>query len=281
MKENEQCKRVIYYFKKSKLGYDILLYGSKHFGFYPSTKKDIPEKKAQELMQDLLAKNLALERDQLVLDAGCGQGFVSTYLARKYGCKVIGITIVPFEVVRAKKLAKKLGVEYKVKYHLMDYSNTNFKTHHFNAIYTMESFVHSPNMKKTLSEFYRILKPGGKITMHEYTIADDEKFTDWEKKIRNIVIEGSAMMSLKNMRHDSFQKVLKVAGFKYVKEEDISKYIEPSFRRLYKLSIIPYFFIRLLNLQNIFVNVTAGNEFYKMLKKDLFRYCVFTARKPN
>jgi cyclopropane fatty-acyl-phospholipid synthase-like methyltransferase len=41
------------------------------------------------LLQDLVAKNLELQENQIVLDAGCGQGVVSTYLAKKYGQKFL------------------------------------------------------------------------------------------------------------------------------------------------------------------------------------------------
>lgn len=281
MHYNNNYKKVVDYYKKSRLGYDLVLWGSRHFGFYPNAKKDISEKKAQELMQDLIAKSLDLKENQTVLDAGCGQGVVSIYLAQKYGCNIVGITIVPFEVEKARMLAKKEGVGDKVEYHLMDYSDTKFKNNQFDAIYTMEAFVHSPDIKKTLKEFYRILKPNGRLVMHEYTIADNNKFSDREKKIRDIVIEGSAMMALKNMKHDAFTNILKRAGFKSVKEQNISKHLEPSFRRLYNLSLIPYFFVKAFNLQKNFINITAGNELFKMAKKDLFRYCVFTARKPG
>ncbi len=279
--EQEHHKKVIEYFKKSKLGYDVVLWGAKHFGFYPRAKKDISEKKAQELMHDLLAKNLDIKKNQLILDAGCGQGIVSTYLARKYGCKITGITIVPFEIEKADELAKKLRVEDKTEYHLMDYSNTNFQDNQFDAIYTMESFVHTPNIKRTLHEFFRILKPGGRLAMFEYTMADDEAFTESERKIFNMVMEIGAITALKNMRHDSFPETLKGTGFKSVKEQDISRNAGPSFRRLHRLSIIPYFFIKLFGLQRKFINVTTGYEAYKMAKKGLFRYCIFTARKPK
>ncbi len=274
-------KKVIDYFEKSKLGYDLVLFGSKHFGFYPNAKKDISEKEAQKLMQDLLAKNLKIRKNQLILDAGCGQGIVSAYLVRKYGCKIIGITIVPFEVEKANKLAKKLGLEEKVEYHLMDYSNTTFEDNQFDAIYTMESFVHTPNINRTLREFFRILKPDGRLVMHEYTMANDREFTDYEKRIRDMMIEVGAVDSLRYMRHNLFPKMLRKAGFISVKEQDISRYTEPSFRRLHRLSIIPYFFVRLFGLQKRFINVTTGYEGYKMAKKGLARYCIFTAKKPK
>lgn len=281
MNTNQQ-KVVKYYTNpETKLGFDHVLWGSKHFGFYPTGEVDITEKKAQILLQDLVAKNLDLKKTDTVLDAGCGQGVVSTYLSKKFKSKIFGITLVPFEVERAQELAKKLGVQDKTQYQVMDYSATNFPNNYFDAIYTTETLSHSPDIRRTLTEFFRILKPGGKIALFEYTLAPDEKFSPWEMKMLDVVIEGSAMMGLKDFRHDRFTGVIKDAGFENVKEQNITENIRPSFYRLHKLSRLPYKFIRLLGLQKFFINTTAGYEYYKIVDKGLFRYCIFTGNKPK
>src|SRR3989338_10606230 len=183
MNTNQQ-KVVRYYTNpETKLGFDYVLWGSKHFGFYPTGKADISEKEAQILHQDLVAKNLDIKENKIVLDGGCGQGVVSTYLAKKYGPKIFGITLVPFEVERAKERAKNLNVQKKTKYQVMDYSATNFPDNYFDAIYTTETLSHSPNIRKTLREFFRVLKPGGKIALFEYTLAPDKAFSQWEREI--------------------------------------------------------------------------------------------------
>ncbi len=281
MNTNQQ-KVVKYYTNpETKLGFDYVLWGSKHFGFYPTGKADITEKKAQILHQDLVAKNLDLKENQIVLDAGCGQGVVSTYLAKKYGPKIFGITLVPFEVKKAQERAKKLGILGKTKYQVLDYSATNFPDNYFDAIYTTETLSHSPDIRKTLQEFFRILKPGGKIAFFEYTLAPDEKFSEWEKKMLDVVIEGSAMMGLKDFRHDQFTGVIKNAGFYNIREQNITQNILPSFYRLHKFSLLPYKFVKLFGLQKFFINMTAGYEYYKMADKGLFRYCIFTGNKPK
>lgn len=277
---NEHHKKVVSYFKESKLGYDIVLGGSKHFGYYPDGTSNIREKKAQELMQDLLAKTLRITKNQTILDAGCGQGIVSAYLAKKYGCSIIGITIVPFEIYKAKILAEKLGVIPNVEYSLMDYSNTNFEDNKFDAVYAIESFVHSPDADATLKEFFRILKPGGILAIFDYTISHDNGFTAYEKKMFDIIVERTAMGSIKDMRHDSFADLLKKAGFDSISQKDISRNVLPSIKKLNKLAKFPYVFVDLFKLQKHFINVTAAIKVYKLAKKGLFKYNIFTAKKP-
>ncbi len=278
---NMQQKRIVKYYTdfESRFGYDFFLWGSKHFGFYPTGKQDISEKEAQLLLQDLVAQNLDLKKAQIVLDAGCGQGVVSTYLAKKSGVRIHGITVVPFEVQRAQKLAASYGVQEHTHYQVMDYSATSFPDNYFDAIYTTETLSHSPDIHKTLKEFSRILKPGGKFAFFEYTLAPESAFSSWEKKMLEIVIEGSAMMGLKDFRHNQFTSVLNNAGFENVREQNISEQIRPSFYRLHKWARVPYQIIRFFRLQRYFINTTAGYEYYKMASKGLIRYCIFTGNK--
>lgn len=278
---NTHQQKVIKYYThpETKLGFDFFLWGSKHFGFYPTGNADITEKEAQIFLQDLVAKNANLKENQVVLDAGCGQGVVSTYLAKKYGPHIFGITLLPFEVEKAQTRAKEWGVQDKTQYQVMDYSTTNFPDNYFDAIYTTETLSHSPDIQKTLREFYRILKPRGKIAFFEYTLAPDEEFSNWEMKMLTIIIEGSAMMGLKDFRHDQFTGVMKNVGFKNVNEQNITKNISPSFYRLHKYSILPYQLIKLFGLQKFFINTTWGYELYKIMKRGLFRYCIFTGTK--
>lgn len=279
MDEKEHFERLNKYFEKSKIEYDLILWGSKHFGFYPKGK-NISEKEAQILMQELVAKKLELTSNDVVLDAGCGQGVVSIFLAKKYGCKIEGITIIPFEIKKANILAKKLNVCDKVNYSLMDYSKMKFNDSYFDCIYTTETLSHSIDVKKTLKEFFRVLKKGGRIAFFEYTLAEDKDFSKFEMKILDKVARGSAMDGLKDFRYDKFQNVLSIAGFTCVKVDDISQNVIPSLARLNKFMITPYYlFVKPFGLQEKFPNASAAVEFYKMAEKGLIRYNIFTAIK--
>lgn len=278
MDEKEHFERLNRYYEKSKICFDVLLWGSKNFGFYPKNKK-ISEKTAQLLMQDLVAKKLNLKKSMKVLDAGCGQGVASVYIANKFGCKIEGITVVPFEIDEARLLAKRINLSHLVNYSFMDYSNMTFENDMFDAIYTTGTLSHAIDIRKTLKEFFRVLKKGGKIALFEYTIAEDNKFSGYEMNMLDTVIHASAMDGLKEFRHDKFQSIIKGIGLKKVKVENISENTKPSFNRLRKFFIIPYFIIKLFGLQKYFPNATAAVEYYKMSEKGLIRYNIFTAEK--
>jgi len=273
-------QKVINYYKnlESRLGYTFMTWDTKHLGYYPSKKSNITEKQAQIEMIELLAKNLKLKKTDKVLDAGCGRGTTSCYLAKKYECDITGIDIVDFELRMAQEKAERLDLK-KIQFYLKDYSNAGFSDNFFNKIFTLETLVHSPDLNKTLKEFHRILKIGGRLALFEYTISPLNEWSKYDRKILNIINTGSAMMSLNKMFHKTFKKYVKRLGFKIISDEDITDNIIPSLARFYRYAKIPYLFIKLFNLQKYFINTTAGVEFYKMGLKGLIKYRVFIAEK--
>lgn len=278
MNQAEHFKKLNDYFTKSRLGYDLFLEGAKHFGYYPKNKK-ISEKEAQILMQDLIGEKLNLKKSMKVLDAGCGQGVVSTYLAKKFDCHIDGITMVNFEIGIANKLAERMNVSNNINYSLMDYSNTEFDNETFDAIYTIETLCHSTNIRKTLKEFYRVLKKGGKVALFEYRFADDYQFSNYEMELVNIIINATASPSLRELRYNKFKKIVEEAGFKNVKEQNITENFEPSLKRLKVFAYVPYLFVKIFELQKYFPNATIAVEIHRAVEKGLVKYFILTAEK--
>jgi sterol 24-C-methyltransferase len=272
-------QKVVEYYRnlESKLGYEHITWKTKHFGYYPDGVKTISEPEAQQVMMDMVAKKLKLKPGQVVLDAGCGYGTTSCYLAKKYQVKVVGIDINKYEIKQAIERSKTLGVEKQTLFKVMDYAKLTFPKQYFDAIFTLETLSHAPDVDKTLRGFRAKLKPMGKIALFEYTLAPENDFTVGEKKMLDIGIEGTAALGLRDFHHDQFVYNLKKAGFKQIKEENITRYMLPSLARLRRIAFTPYFFVRLLNLQKNFVNTSIAVEWYELVKKDLIRYCVFTA----
>lgn len=284
----EPTEKVINYFSKneSRLGYRLVTFGAKHFGYYPTGKANISEKEAQENIHHLLIEKIHVSTGQKVLDAGCGEGVVAVAVAQKTGALVEGITIVPFEFARAAKLAIANKVDDKTHFQIMDYTQLDFPEGFFDAVYTVETLVHAYDLEKTLKGFYRVLKPGGRLVNFEYSFSPEEsaerKKYPRATKVFDWVAEESAMQSYRKMSHGQFAELLRQTGFTGVKEDNLTSNIQPSLDRLHRLARWPYAIIHLLHLENLFVNTTAAAVLFPLIKNtDLFRYNLYTCQKPQ
>lgn len=267
--------------KESKLGYKYIMWDSKHLGFYPSQKADITEKEAQVLYQDYIAKSLNLKSDELVMDAGCGRGVVACYLAEKYKITVTGVDITPFEIENAVRRASRLNIQNSINFIVSDYSETELENNYFDALYANETLSHAPNLLKTFSEFYRVLKPGGRISIIEYVIANDEEFSEREMETLNFIIDKSAMVGLKQFRKNKIIPILEEVGFINCNQKDITKFGQPSFQRLHRIAKLAYPFVKFFGLQGKFINTTSAAEMYPWVEKELIFLYNYTADKPQ
>lgn len=282
MKYSQKIQKISNYFnsKESRLGYSLLLKGTKHFGFYPKNKENISIAEAQRLMEDKLAKVLSLPKNSFVLDAGCGEGKVAMYLAKEYGWRIIGVDLLDWAIKEANESAKRINLDSQLKFFIGDYSKLSFKDNTFNGIYTMESLVHVPDFKKVLREFYRVLKPKGKLVLFEYSVIDRKTLSDTLRKEFDFIINKTGMNSLPYFIHGRFPIILKEAGFKNVQVIDITERIMPMLKIFYTLAFLPYhFFIRPFNLKAKFINATFSVEAYQFIKQGIACYNIITATK--
>lgn len=282
MKSSQKIKKVRAYYntKESRFGYSLLLKGIKHFGYYPRNKKNISVIKAQRLMEDKLAKALNLPKDSLILDAGCGEGKVAHYLAQRYGFKIIGIDLIDWAIAKANKTETELNLQDRLKFYVSDYTSLAKKENTFDGIYTMETLVHSPNYKKALREFYRVLKPHGHLALFEYSVRDRKTLPQKLQKEFDLIINETGMHSLPYFIHGKFPDMLRRVGFRNIKVRNITIRIMPMLKLFYMLAFFPYhLFIKPFNLKKYFINATFSVEAYHYIKKGYARYNIVTAVK--
>lgn len=272
---------VIRYYEKlgSRLGYDWIMGGSKHFGLYPEGVASISEREAQRLQQDRVYAELRCKSGDRVMDAGCGQGVVSTYLARQYGLRVSGVTVVPFEVGRARARARRLGVERQTDYSLQDYSSTDFADASFDGVYSTETLSHAYDMSRTLREFQRVLRPGGHVAFFEYSIAALDRFGRREREVLDVLIGEGAMKALPEFQPGRFRAHLLAAGFDDIAEQDLTRQMIPSLHRLKRLATPAVWVYRLFGIERRFLNTWSAYEAWHLVQQGLLSYSVFTARK--
>jgi ubiquinone/menaquinone biosynthesis C-methylase UbiE len=109
-----------------------------------------------------LLEGLQINNSHKVLDIGCGRGVNSVLMAKKYGCKVVGIDIIEESIEKAKKFAKRKGVEELVEFRVADAQNLPFEQDEFDITIAQAMLILVENKQKVISEAIRVTKDGGK-----------------------------------------------------------------------------------------------------------------------
>ena len=134
-----------------------------HYGYWRENTKNFRE--SLQHMNEALAQTVNIQASDKVLDAGCGVGGSSIYLAKKHGCQVIGITLSAKQQASAQSNAQKAGVDQLTRFEQQDFACTTFPDQSFDVVWTLESVVHADDKKVFLKEAFRLLKPGGRLIM--------------------------------------------------------------------------------------------------------------------
>jgi len=97
-----------------------------------------------------------IKKKDTILDLGCGEGFLISFLPEKN--KIIGVDISKVALKRAKNfLAGKKNFELKYG----DAQNLKIPNETFDKIFCSEMLEHLPNPKKAIEEIRRVLKKNG------------------------------------------------------------------------------------------------------------------------
>lgn len=131
------------------------IYETDHAGIYEMCKDDYP----------YIASELEKEEYHDLLDCGCGTGPMISLLYEKDSSKhYTGLDITPkmIEVGKSKNLQ---GVDFVVG----DCENLPFEDNSFDAIICSNSFHHYPNPQDFFNSVQRVLRPGGRLILQDYT----------------------------------------------------------------------------------------------------------------
>ena len=104
-----------------------------------------------------------------VLDVGCGAGVTPCFIARRYGCRVVGVDILEAMVERSKERAKREGLMDRVEFRIADAQDLPFEDDLFDAVITESVTAFPDDKQKAVNEYVRVTKPGGYVGLNEST----------------------------------------------------------------------------------------------------------------
>lgn len=234
-------------------------------------------------MNEMLAKQLNLKAGDHVLDAGCGIGGSSIWLAENFGVKVTGITISATQIEQAEKNAKKRGVDQLVSFKLEDYTQTSFKDASFDHVWGLESICYALKKSDFVKEAFRVLKEGGGLAVADgFANTRELKPEQWKHVLK--VLNGWSMPNMSTA--GEFEGFMLADGFTDVSFTDITNNTLPSSKRLYYTALLTYPMEKIMSWLRLRSSVQSGNfkacfGQYHVLHDGIGCYGIFSAKKPH
>jgi SAM-dependent methyltransferase len=102
-----------------------------------------------------------------VLDVGGGMGGPARVLADRSGAHVTVLDLTPAFVTQGRVLTERVGMSDQVDFEVGDGTAMPFPNASFDGAWTQHSNMNIENKEALYSEIHRVLKPGGRLVLHE------------------------------------------------------------------------------------------------------------------
>ena len=102
--------------------------------------------------------------DTRVLDAGCGVGGSSRYLAHTYGCRIEAIDLTPQFVEAAARLNQLCGLDHRISVRQGSVTDLPYDDRSFDLVWCQNVTMNVEDKRRMFAEAHRVLAPGGHYT---------------------------------------------------------------------------------------------------------------------
>lgn len=162
--------------------------------------------KGHNELTDWALEHINIERNNYVLDAGCGGGRTVSKLSQLVGNgKVFGIDYSELCVKKSIKLNKKHILCGKTKILQADIAELPFEDETFNIITAIETYYFWKNKPECLAEIKRVLKNNGKVMLVFEMLRTEDEPNKWEKVEQTI--------NIKSVSEEEIREILKQCGY--------------------------------------------------------------------
>lgn len=165
--------------------------------------------------------DMNLERNQKVLDIGCGIGGSAFYMASHYGVDVYGIDLAKnmINIANDKResSARSSSVKHRCQFHVSDATIMDYPENFYDVVYSRDTILHIEDKLSLFKLFYKTLKPGGTLLITDYCMGGgnqhSQHFKDYVKQ------RGYVLTTV-----EEYGAILEEAGFGDVEANDVTDY---------------------------------------------------------
>lgn len=155
---------------------------------YPIHKKLDTKRFGYTDIYEWISKTYQFNTDMRVLDAGCGVGYGSLYIAEHHGCQVTGISLSDAEIKKAKAFSKQISIASKIQFKVQSFDT--LQPNGYDFIMAIESVKHTLNPEHTIQTLKNALKPKGTLIIiddflckHQHQNLIQNYAKDWQLKL--------------------------------------------------------------------------------------------------
>jgi arsenite methyltransferase len=120
-------------------------------------------------LTERLGQMLGLSAGMCVLDVAAGTGTSAIFVAKRFGCHVIGIDYSPKNIAGAARNAEAEGLADKTVFQCADAEELPFPEGSFDAIICECALCTFPDKQAATNEFRRVLRDGGQVGISDLT----------------------------------------------------------------------------------------------------------------
>jgi tocopherol O-methyltransferase len=249
-----------------------------HFGYYDEKATD--HHRSVIRANEVLAEMGDIQQGSRIIDAGCGLGHSTLWLAEHFDARVTGITIVPKQVETMRQFIAKNEIK-NVDFLEASYFNMPFEDNSVDVVWAIESVCHAADKSQFYREAYRVLKPGGKLLIGE-NLRTARPLEPAKEELLKEIFNSWAIPDLDTAEEHRAHAL--GSGFRFFKNNDVTAHMMVSYRNLEEMCRRWAWLNKLLHAIGIISTVRRNNMLgslkqYKAITEKVFTYNHLLAQK--